>query len=215
MTTPGSWLESSWKSQFPTWGGSPGMGNALTGAAALAQDHLGGSFNTDLDKSLCHTWVLLAAASNLLGGNLQPSVGSMSASVRSLVNSTSFGAALVCENTSVRNQLLAKINTTAPTAWIHLFPPEYARHLRSEYTANGWGYTNHQYAEPSCLAEMDGRAARSYCGMRRAAQVANGRKLDLGSQPADSFCAGMWARLAARYASCHRSAWPPVTAKPA
>lgn len=174
----------SWSQQFPRLGASAGLPDAFNAADDRVDDILGGEFSQGLDRNLCVAYTMLAmvkAVSNT--GELNPPTSTFSDSpsgfgLRSALES--LPNPIICEDETWQHEIASAI-LSAPSAWRRFFPPEYARHLKSQISPNGLGYTTHTYAEPQCLAEMDGRGARSYCAMREAATAAGGHARDLGS----------------------------------
>ncbi|MEZ4230027.1 MAG: hypothetical protein R3B89_12700 [Polyangiaceae bacterium] len=178
-----------WKASFPRFGSSTGMPEALTEGKAIADDLIGGSYNSALEENLCYAWAYLAVGQTQRGGSLTPSVSKLSHSitVTSYLNSLGLLAPqAICGSATLRQEIAQKV-FQSNQAWALAFPPQYARHLKSQYLPSGLGYSNHVYAEPECLAEMDGRASKSYCSMREAAQRAGGSKLPLGNHQIGQF----------------------------
>ncbi|MEZ4371225.1 MAG: hypothetical protein R3B07_10385 [Polyangiaceae bacterium] len=180
-------LTSSWAQQFPRLGSTTeGLPDAFNQADIRVNAHLSGDFAKGLDRNLCVAYTLLALARRVANtGTLDPPIsgsGFSSSLVDRLENTP---APDICNNSSWQTAIAQAI-LHAPTAWRRFFPPQYARHLRSQITPSGLNYVTHNFAEPKCLAEMDGRAARSYCAMRSAATAAGGHVQDLGKhQPTD------------------------------
>src|SRR5690606_4860337 len=146
-----------------------------------------GTYGEGLDKSLCYAWAHLASMSHLVNlGSMSPNPSEMSSSVKNALNAGPAAAALICNAASTRNEVTSRIYTLNRD-WTRMFPPGYARNLNSEIVPYGTGYQSHEYAEPRCLAEMKGRGARAYCGMRNAAVAVKGRTLKTGEQKLGEF----------------------------
>lgn len=180
-------ITSSWAQQFPRLGASTGLPDALNAADARVTQHLSGEFAKGLDRNLCVAYTLLALTRRVANtGTLNPPTatsGFPSALVDRLENSP---APDICDNASWQTTIAQAI-LSSPTAWRRFFPPQYARHLKSQITPSGLSHLTRTFAEPKCLAEMDGRASRSYCAMRGAATAAGGHVQDLGAHETTGF----------------------------